>query len=68
MKICNRDWNQLQAAQQGGSLDRPVQYEDDIAKHRKADLALLDKYGSLDVLKKMGFDGVVDRLERGGNA
>lgn len=64
MKTFGRDWEEIQAAQQGKGMGRPVQHEDDIAKYRDADLKLLEKYGSLDVLKKMGFDGVVDRLER----
>ncbi len=64
-KIFGYDWEDIQRAQQGGRLSRPVYAmpSDLTADRKEEDMALLKKHG-LDGLKAMGYHGVIDRLNR----
>lgn len=62
MKILGYDWEDIQRAQQGGSLSRPVAPSGRPPATDK-DRELLQQYGSISALRDAGFHGAVDRLE-----
>lgn len=66
-KFFGYDWDDIQRAQQGGRLSRPVvRTDDDINPDRLAhDRALLAQYGA-NGLRKLEYFGVLDRLQRAG--
>lgn len=63
-KIFGYDWTDIQRAQQGGSLHRPLKLTP-AQTATDADRALFVKFGSLEALREAGLHGVVDRLARG---
>ena len=60
-KIMGHDWRDIQRAQQGGTLARPI-VRTEPAGPTADDRALLAQHGSLDALRAAGLHGVVDRL------
>lgn len=63
-KIFGHDWTDIQRAQQGGALHKRITAFAPLAAATDADLELLRKHGSIEALRAIGFDGVVDRLSR----
>lgn len=65
MDVFGYSWGDIQRAQRGGRLSRPVDTSAPISHAvTDADRALLEKHGSIDALKVAGFFGAADRLER----
>lgn len=64
-KIFGYDWADIQCAQQGGRLGKPVSLGKP-SECDDSDVALLDKYG-LARLEEMRYFGVIDRLRRAGH-
>lgn len=65
--IFGYSWEDIQRAQRGGRLGRPIQptAEDDRIR-LEADRSLLVKHGA-DGLEALGFFGCIDRLRRAGD-
>ena len=65
--IFGYSWADIQRAQQGGSLGRPIvpSSADDLQR-LDLDRALLAEHGA-DGLKALGFFGCIDRLQRAGD-
>lgn len=65
--IFGYSWEDIQRAQRGGRLGRPIQpsAEDDRIR-LEADRALLAEHGA-EGLKALGYFGCVDRLRRAGD-
>ena len=65
-KIFGYDWEDIQRAQQGGRLSRPVVPSDGISKlQAEADDEALAQFGVQGLVDR-GFFGVIDRLRRSG--
>jgi hypothetical protein len=63
-KIFGYDWADIQRAQNGGRISRPVQRSADI-DHSESDRIALETHG-IEGLKKLGYFGVLDRLKTTG--
>ena len=63
-KIFGYDWADIQRAQNGGRLSRPITRSVDI-DHRESDRIALETHG-IEGLKKLGYFGVLDRLKTTG--
>lgn len=63
--IFGYEWEDIQRAQEGGTLARRVQ-QNSKPIATDADKAMLVQYGSIDALKNAGMLGVVDRLINSG--
>ncbi|OXR48137.1 hypothetical protein PuT2_14025 [Pusillimonas sp. T2] len=68
MQIFGYDFSDIQRAQQGGRLSRPVntQASSQITLSQE-DIATLEHYGSLQAVEQAGLHGVADRVRRSGH-
>ena len=64
-EIFGYSWADIQRAQQGGRLARPIRGESKVAPPAREDIELLQIHGA-DGLRKMQFHGTLDRLQRAG--
>lgn len=64
-KIFGHDWADIQRAQQGGQLHRPVVRRNEPETLLPGDVDLLEKHGAAG-LHSLQFFGVIDRLRRAG--
>jgi len=65
-KIFGYNFSDIQRAQRGGCLGRPIiDSSHGACPATKSDLSLLERYGVVE-LDKMGYGGVLDRLRRSG--
>ena len=62
-KIFGYDWADIQNAQRGGSLHKPITLKS-LQAATDDDRRLLAEFGSIEELKNAGLHGVADRLSR----
>lgn len=57
-------WGEIQRAQQGGSLSRPITSEARHVTWTEQDQRYLDELGSIEALEKAGWHGIADRAKQ----